>query len=218
MKWGFRLILLAMLLYAAIVLVGLIPVNNDFEPTADGVEIHVISNAVHADLVMPIEAAGVDWRERFPAACFRGDTADATHVAIGWGDRGFFLETPTWADLKASTTANALLWPSDSCMHVRLTKLNYLAEDARSVRISPEQYGRLVEHIRSTFVQNGDGSFLPIAGAHYGQHDAFFAARGAYHGLNTCNSWAGRGLRSAGVRTGWLTPLPKTVYWYLPDS
>jgi uncharacterized protein (TIGR02117 family) len=217
LKWTFRLLLSAMLLYGAILLVGLIPVNNDFEPSPEGIEILVISSAIHADIVMPIETDGVNWRERFPAACFRGDTSEATHVAIGWGDKGFFLETPTWGDLKASTTAHALLWPSDSCMHVRLTKAEYLSEDARAVRISPEQYQRLVRYITATFQQNGDGSFVPITGYHYGRNDAFFDAHGTYHGLNTCNSWAGRGLQAAGVRTPWLTPLPKTVYLYLPD-
>jgi len=41
-------------------------------------------------------------------------------------------------------------------------------------------------------------------------------ARGSYHCLNTCNCWVGRALRSCGVRTGWFTPLPKTVFFYLP--
>ena len=131
-----RAVLLLILLVVAIVLVGLIPVNNDFESTPDGIEILLVSSAIHADIVLPIKTEAIDWRERFPAECFVGDTSGATHVAIGWGDKGFFIDTPTWADLRFSTAANALLWPSGTCMHVSLTNAEYLGDGARSVKIS----------------------------------------------------------------------------------
>ena len=38
------------------------------------------------------------------------------YVAIGWGDRGFYVDTPTWADLKLSTLCNALFVPSESVL------------------------------------------------------------------------------------------------------
>ena len=63
-----------------------IPVNNDFEPMPDGVEIFFTSSAIHADIVMPIETA-IDWRDHFPAECFVGDVRGATHVTVGLGDR-----------------------------------------------------------------------------------------------------------------------------------
>jgi hypothetical protein len=52
--------LLLLLLYFLAALVGLIPVNNDFEPTADGVEIMVTSTAIHGDLVLPIRNETMD--------------------------------------------------------------------------------------------------------------------------------------------------------------
>ena len=58
------------------------PVNNDFEPTADGVEIMVISTAIHADLVLPIRNETVDWSLHLPSSDFKGDVSRATHVAI----------------------------------------------------------------------------------------------------------------------------------------
>ena len=89
-----RAICFAVAIYLAAVLVGLCPVNNDFEPTPDGIEIFLISTSVHADVVLPINNETINWRERFSADCFLGDTRRATHVAIGWGDRRFFLESP----------------------------------------------------------------------------------------------------------------------------
>lgn len=204
------------LLYFGIVLLGLIPVNNGFREPAEGVEILIVSSSVHADIVMPIRAGEVDWRAWLPEGCFRGDTSAATHVAIGWGEKGFFIGTPTWSDLRVSTAAKALFWPSGSCMHVTMTSARQ-GPSARRVTISREQYGRLVEAVRGNFARDAAEQLAPISDSAYWSNDAFFEARGVYHCLNTCNSWAGRCMRAAGIRTAWLTPLPKTVFLYLPD-
>lgn len=202
--------------YVIVILFGLIPVNNDFTPDEEGIEIFVVSNAVHADLVMPLNQMGVDWRQEFPAEFFPESTHNATHVAFGWGDAGFFIDTPTWSDFRISTAAYALWWASPTCMHVQMTtKESY--ENASSVKISKEQYSRLVEFVRASFDRK-DSELICIRGASYGDDDAFFVGKGSYHGLNTCNSWVGRGLRTAGVRMAWMTPMPKTVTWYLPDE
>ena len=60
--WGFLLLLT---LYAIILLAGLIPVNNRFKPATGGITIAIVSNAVHAELVLPIRTDLVDWREHF---------------------------------------------------------------------------------------------------------------------------------------------------------
>ena len=218
--WRFvwRTPLYALALYAGVVLIGLIPVNNGFQPSPGGVEVWLTSSPIHADVMLPIETSAIDWREEFPADCFAGETSQATHVAIGWGDRGFFIHTPTWADLRFSTAAKALLWPSETCLHVSLTRAEYFGDDARSVFISEAEYERLVDYVRASFQRRADGSVHQIDDAAYSSNDAFFRARGRYHCLNTCNSWVGRGLQAAGVRTGWLTPLPKTLFWYLPSG
>jgi len=205
-------------LYILVILVGLIPVNSDFAPTTDGIRILLVSNPVHADVVVPLDTDVIDWREAIPSEVFRGDTSQATHVAFGWGDKGFYIETPTWSDLRASTAAQALFWPSGTCMHVSFIRSEHFGDEARSVTISPEQYERLVEFITSSFQVDEFGDRISIEGVAYGSHDAFFEAYGNYHCLNTCNCWVGGALRSAGVRTGWLTPLPKTVFLFLPPE
>ena len=212
-KWS----LLSTALFGLLILVGLIPVNNDFRPAADGIEIMVVSNPVHADIVLPVVSSVIDWRDHFPPEAFRGDTAGATHVAIGWGDKGFFIETPTWNDLKVSTAAHALFWPSGTCLHVvMLESPNFT--DGRSVKISDQQYRQLTEFILASFQKNQQGEKVQIVGESYSDNDAFYEALGTYHLLNTCNSWVGRALRTAGVRCGWLTPMPKTIYLFLPQA
>lgn len=198
-------------------LVGLVPVNNNFQNSPDGVEVVVVSNEVHADLVLPIKYGEIDWLDILGNVDVGGDIDNATHVAIGWGDKGFFIETETWSDLTLSTTANALLIPSDTCLHVNFIRSKD-TQNGKRLRLAPQQYEELVAFIETTFRLSAQGEPIQIADAAYGKTDAFFEAKGRYHCLNTCNSWVGRALKAAGVRVGIYTPLPKSVYLYLPDE
>jgi len=219
LRWLKRLgllVLSCLALYFLIALIGLIPVNNDFQPTPDGIEIWLVSNPIHTDIVLPVQDGTLDWREQFPQGSFAVDARQATHVAIGWGSKDFYINTPTWADLRLSTVVHALFWPSDSCMHVTLCTIEGIPKDARSVRISAAQYQRLVEHIKSGFRHHEGNSMILIPHTAYSPADAFFEGEGGYHCFNTCNCWTGRTLRAAGIRTGWFTPLPGTPLLYLP--
>ncbi len=203
------------LFYVAAIVVGFFPVNNNFVPTPDGIEIFLVSNAVHSDIVMPIVTEVIDWREWLDVADFPGDARGATHVAIGWGDRGFFLETRTWNDLKATTAINALLWPSSTCLHVVYLRQADLDESHRSLSISGEQYQSLVDFVKVSFVCDDDRP-IAIAGEAYTWCDGFYEAKGSYHCFNTCNCWVANALEAAGICVPWFAPMPKTVFMYLP--
>jgi uncharacterized protein (TIGR02117 family) len=211
-------VLLLLALYFLVALVGLIPVNNDFEPTADGVEIMVNSSTYHSDLVLPIRNETVDWSQHLPASDFTGDVSRATRVAFGWGNKEFYVDTRTWADVKMGTLFRTVFWPSATCLHVEMWDESYVPDGASKTRISQEQYRRLVEYILGSFRRDEGGRFLRIEQGAYGADDAFYHAQGSYHAFNTCNCWVGGGLKSAGVRTGWFTPLPKTVSLYMAPT
>ncbi|QDU19086.1 TIGR02117 family protein [Urbifossiella limnaea] len=213
---GGKLFVAAVALYLLAALIGLIPVNNDFAPTADGVEVTVTSTEIHADLVLPLRNATMDWRPLLPAADFAGDTGRATRVAFGWGNKEFYVDTRTYADLKAGTVFRAMFWPSPTCVHVEMWDDDSRPAGARTVRLSHDQYRRLVDHVLGTFRRDAGGRFERIHPGAYGPTDAFYHAHGSYHAFNTCNCWVGRGLQAAGVRAGWFTPLPRTVSLYMP--
>ena len=71
------------------------------------------------------------------------------------------------------------------------------------------------DSINGTFKMDVDGKHNQINGYAYSSTDAFFDACGRYHLLNTCNSWAGRALKQAGVRVPWFSPMPKTPMLYI---
>lgn len=207
-----------MLAYLLTGLVGLWPVNLDFRQPDQGIDIYVISSPVHADLVIPWRDAKMDWNTFLPSGDFPSPPGRATHAAIGWGDRSFYLHTPTWSDLTLERVIPALCWPTETCLHVEWLTADELPADARRVRLSAEQYARLVDYVRQAFVTDEAGRPVLIRGFHFGPQDAFYVARGSYTAVRTCNTWIGDGLATAGVRVGWYTPWPRTVLWHLPAA
>ena len=227
-----------------------IPLHPDFTPPppgAEAVEILVISNGVHTDVGLPYVSRWHDFRQELPVSdtktpnLFMG--ADSI-IAVGWGSRGFYLETPTWADLKVSTALKALFWLDRTAMHVYFFPVAPpLGPKVRRIRISPAQYERLVAFAAHQFAPpDGVGTppahprrtqkpgpetlvFPPeglhpvqIPGASYGDTDAFYEARDTYSLFNTCNTWTSRVLGAAGVTVGAWTPLEPNLMDSLPPD
>ena len=179
------------------------------------IEAYVLSNGVHTDLLLPIRTVIVDWSDVFRPADVPAMPADAAFVAIGWGDRDFYLHTQTWADLTASRAFAALRGGNRSLLHVTWLGRAQLQDGAHALPLSSAQYRRLVAHVRRTLPA---AHATQIAGAHYGRQDAFYEALGSYNALETCNTWTGRGLREAGVAVSRWTPFDWNVVGHLTPA
>lgn len=188
---------------------GLVPRNDHARPPDRGVTIWVEDNGIHTGLVLPVRAAGVDWSADFPARDLRDPRHGAHgHIAVGWGERGFFLGTPTWREVRPWTVLRAALGSERTLLHVEHIARPVAGPQARAVTLRQEDYRRLAAFIRSA---RGGGAAL----AGYGAHDAFYPARGRYDALHTCNAWTGDALAAAGLRVGAWTPFPSTVMrWF----
>ncbi|MET3477930.1 TIGR02117 family protein [Variovorax atrisoli] len=176
------------------------------------VQAWVLSNGVHTDYVFPIRSATVDWLQIFPLKDFRAPPPDAEFIAIGWGDREFYLNTPTWADLTASRALAALAGGNRALLHVSYLRRGQLGQGAFALPLTQAQYAHLAAYVRAALPS---GRATPIAGAHYDNQDAFYEAEGGYNLFETCNTWTGRGLRQAGVTASRWTPFDFTVTWHL---
>lgn len=204
---------------AAAWVLGNIPANASFVQTADGVEIAVLNNGVHCDLVVPLESEVFRWRG-FLVPSHRTAHEERFHYAlIGWGNRRFYLETQTWDDFKLSNALSALAGLGETVVHVDcLEELPRSSESCRRIRISKEQYRALCESVKSSFAGGEARNPRRIPNPAYSQTDAFFEGTGAYHVFNTCNVWTGRNLQKAGVRVGWWTPFASTLFNSLPKE
>lgn len=190
--------------YIFYMLVGMtIPVNSNYEYSESEIQFYVISNGVHTDICLPVRSEVFDWTTFIMTQDFKDLSNVPDFIAIGWGDKGFYLDTPTWADLKLSTALNAIFLPSETAMHITYYDSSP-QESERIVKCSMDrhEYQKLIEYIKASFEFNGKqvGAKL-IAGKGYTLKDNFYEANGSYWGLKTCNTWTNDALKIAGVKT-----------------
>lgn len=171
------------------------------------IPIYIYTNGVHTDIVMPVKNELHDWSAKIPFSNTKSKRTDYQFVGIGWGDKGFYLDTPTWADLKFSTAFNASFWLSESAMHCSYYTKMTVADDCKMIMISKNQYRDLVKFVDEKFDKDAAGNYILIpTNAVYDDNDAFYDAKGKYSFLNTCNTWANDALKAAGQKAAFWTP------------
>lgn len=192
-----------------------IPRNAEWREPAPGdpagVTIMVETNGVHTALVLPLVTPERDWRPIFPDTDIAVPSAEYTHVTISWGEKQVFLYTPTWWDLHPWTVLRIVGIGGDGVLHVAHYIRPAPADDIRPLRLSHEQYARLVGAI---------DRWLPrhprVRYPGYGLQDVFYDAPGHYTVETTCNQWTSNVLAAAGVKTGAWTPFAGGVMKWVP--
>ncbi len=180
--------------------------------TPGAIEIMVGDNGVHTELIVPLVTPEKDWRADFPASDLAAPDSGFTHVAVSWGEKEVFLNTPTWADLSPMTVLRIAGIGGDGLLHVAHYVRPAPAEDFRPIRLTSAQYRRLVAGIERALPK---GPKVRYPG--YTPEDVFYDAPGHYTAANTCNQWTSDRLAEAGVRTGWWTPFAGGVMKWVPE-
>ncbi|OBQ58481.1 TIGR02117 family protein [Mesorhizobium erdmanii] len=170
----------------------------------------VLKNPIHTDIAIPVNDTV---RQRFHFLADAGLPADAPEVrylVFGWGGRAFYLETPTWSQLKAVPVMKALTLDT-SVMHVDVAgDIVEPHPDVAGFDIGEHRFAALLDFIAASFQQGPNGPVV-IENAHYSSFDRFYEAKGHFNALVGCNTWTAAALRTAGLRTGWWNPLPVSL-------
>lgn len=178
-------------------------------------EILLLSNPIHTDIALPLDdEVRAAFADLTPSGLPIG-MPGAAYLVFGWGGRSFYIETPTWGDLKPLPVLRALTLDR-SVMHVEVAgPIDRGHKAVRVLSVSAEGRRRMIAAIRDSFQRDG-GLPLVIEGAAYSLDDAFFEARGGFNALAGCNTWTAAMLRQGGLTTGWWTPLPQLLDWSVP--
>lgn len=188
-------------------LIPYIPVSAKNDGQKKEIPIYIYTNGVHTDIVMPVKNDLQDWSMKIPFANTKSKKTDYQYIGIGWGDKGFYLDTPTWADLKFSTAVKAAFWLSDSAMHCTYYNTMKEGDDCKMIMISRNQYENLVKFVEDKFDRDQNGNFMLIpTNSVYSDNDAFYDAKGTYSFLYTCNTWSNNALKAAGQKAALWTP------------
>lgn len=187
------------------------PLTSPAEASVGGEsQILLLANPIHTDIALPVDD---EVRAAFADLVPSGlpvDMPGVEYLIIGWGGRSFYIETPTWGDIRPLPVLKALTIDR-SVLHVSVAgPIDPAHPSVRPLTVTPEARSRMIAAIRESFVRDG-GLPVAIPGAAYGADDVFFEAAGAFNALIGCNTWTAAVLRAGGVRTGWWTPLPQLL-------
>ena len=189
-----------------------VPVNKDVIQKEAEIEIFILSNGVHTDIVVPVKNEFYNWSKQIKFENTISKDSTSNYLAIGWGDKGFYLNTPTWADLKFSTAFKAATGMSTSAMHCTFYKHLKENDRCKSILISETEYKQLILFIQNSF-EVKENQFSKIeTSAVYGKNDAFYEAKGSYSLFYTCNTWANCALKSANQKAAFWTPYEGGIF------
>jgi uncharacterized protein (TIGR02117 family) len=213
-KWFGRfltaILALPALYFSAALAGSLIPVNRAWTEPERGIDVYIADNGIHADLVMPVAAQGLDWSKLIPMSDMASAEPGERWIAFGSGEEQVYLNTPTWSDITPSTLWSALAG-GRRVMHVEYVPNPDYA--VRQIRLRPEEYRRLWAAVRADFVLDKNGRPHRLEHPGYGCCDAFYPAIGKESAFRTCNGWVARWLRLAGVETSLWPPFVGGLTW-----
>ena len=114
------------------------------------VPVFLHTNGVHTDIVVPIKTDQMDWSEQLPFSNIPSGDTTLRYIAFGWGDKGFYLDTPTWAELKFSTAFVAAFWLGSSAVHATYLRDLAPGPDTVPLYLSRDEYARLIAYIQKS--------------------------------------------------------------------
>lgn len=183
--------------------------------------IHVLSNGFHAAIALPADARlvhlghgegpdveGADVMDALglDPAHHRVEPDAVRHWLFGWGSRAAYTSLREVRDLTVHIAARALAFDG-TVMHVQpLGALDGPHPGLYGFDVSHAQLSALVASIERSFAARE-----PIPDVTQGFGDRFFAGRGRFSPVATCNTWVARRLRDAGIGAGVWTPLAQTL-------
>ena len=200
-----------LLWFVAALLLSKIPVDSSPEVAQRTISIYVNSNGVHTDIIVPRTNNLYNWNSFVSDSLFNEIDSTYRYLSFGWGDKGFYLETPTWNDLKVSTALNAAFGLGKTAMHVTYYKKMRCDENTKLIKLSEEDYLKLVNTLKQSFNTSKSNCLQLISHPNYGRNDNYFEANGSYSLFKTCNVWTGNTLKCANVKMGLWTPLSSGV-------
>jgi uncharacterized protein (TIGR02117 family) len=185
------------------------------------ITVYISSDGFHTNFFVPVETSVFNWRQYLNLdQIAHRPSQDYRYLQFGWGDRIFYIETPSWDQVHPTNALRALFyWHNRSALFIKgHPKLPPLPnEQMKCVKLSQADYLALVQLIQDTFARDNQAQPQRLASGQ-DQESGFFAAQGYYSVLNTCNSWTANGLRAANVNTPLWAGLAQPVMQQLRNG
>lgn len=213
-----------MVIYLCFAIVGgIVPANSSWNnlagnypiaPTVSGsdpIDIFVETNGVHVSIILPLENDDGILSNTLYSNAPQKSQRNAQFAMIGWGHKDVYQNAQDWNDLTAADAFSAAFGTGDALLHIYHVGKPKPNNYRKKIRITRGQYLHIINNISSYFKYDENEKLRTFKG--YGNNDIFYDAHGRYSALNTCNTWAGRILREAGIKIGYWTPFSQSIMW-----
>jgi len=172
--------------------------------------VFLMKSGIHVDFLLPISNEFKDWQEEFPISNTRSKDSTYKKIAIGWGSKDFYMNTPTWDDLTLKIFLISNFGLGSSAIQVKYYT-DTLPKDSKitPLKLSNNQYKKLVKHIETSLKRsktNNSSLILPKNPKVLTENNSFYDAKQTYSLLLTCNTWINNGLKASGQKACLWTP------------
>ncbi len=172
--------------------------------------VFLMKSGIHVDFLLPISNEFKDWQEEFPISNTRSKDSTYKKIAIGWGSKDFYMNTPTWDDLTLKIFLISNFGLGSSAIQVKYYT-DTLPKDSKitPLKLSNNQYKKLVKYIETSLKRsktNNSSFILPKNPKVLTENNSFYDAKQTYSLLLTCNTWINNGLKASGQKACLWTP------------
>ncbi len=185
------------------IILSFITQNELSEFPEKGKIIYLSSNGVHLDIILPIDQIDTNLLMGI------NRTSESIYISFGWGDKDFYLNTPTWGDLTASTAFSAMILNSETLIH--LTRHKSVQHHWVAIKVNAKQIEKVNKYLKDSFVFDNAGNIILLKNKGYGHNDDFYKAKGSYSCFHTCNSWVNKALSDSDLACCLWTPFDFAV-------
>jgi uncharacterized protein (TIGR02117 family) len=180
------------------------------------VQIYLMQSGVHTDFLVPVKNDEIDWTEIFPRENTKLNDTSTSYLAIGWGDKNFYMNTPEWSDLTFKTAIFCMTGLGTAAIHS--TYYYDIPKNKPTVQLllTKKQYSKLIKYVKNTLVltEKKHSIFIkPTNKKVVSDNDAYYEAHMRYSLFHTCNTWINNGLKSCEKKACLWTPTSGGIFY-----
>jgi len=197
-KWIIAIIIIPIVYFLVSLILIFIPINNEEKKSNKNKSIYLNSNGVHLNIIIaknqlhPKLLDGLKYSD------------NDNYFSFGWGDKNFYLNTPTWGDLTFNNASRALFLKGTALIH--LNRYSTTKFDWVEIKVNQNQLGKINQYIDKTFCLDSTNKKILLNNSGYSYNDDFYAAMGSFSCFKTCNTWVNSGLKESGIKACLWTP------------
>lgn len=156
--------------------------------------VYLVNRGIHTGLIIPVNSISL---QKISAMNF---FEQYEYVDFGWGEE-YYYQHPGKGKFCLGVKAVAI--PNSSVVRAEgfsgiLRDVIEWSDYAVRFNLSEDEFVRLCGYIDSSFSRGEVNNFIETSRKRNGEV-IFFKSVYYYHAFNTCNTWAARGLQSAGL-------------------